>query len=140
MSRIIELDHIYIFQTCKSNIIHLGKVGNFDKQLCTYQCQAGGGWGSRGIGRDFDESLWPGLGCLNYLAVPGIGIFQFLFVPVTTNHFPGWGISVIFDLTFLPWGREFDNFKNPPCVPPPLPHRLGIDRCISTLHIFLLLG
>ena len=46
---------------------------------------------------------------MNYLAVPGVGIFEFLFVPVTTNHFLGWGISVIFDLTFLPGGREFDS-------------------------------
>ena len=43
----------------------------------------------QGIGRDFDRSLWPGVGHLNYLAVPGVGIFEFLFVPVTTNHFPG---------------------------------------------------
>ena len=49
----------------------------------------------------------PGVGHLNYLAVPGVGIFEFLFMPLTTNHFPGWGISVIFDLTFLPEGREF---------------------------------
>ena len=42
-----------------------------------------------------------------YLAVPGVGISEFLFVPVTTNHFSGWGNLVIFDLTFLPGGREF---------------------------------
>ena len=61
---------------------------------------------------------------MNYLAVPGVGIFEFLFVPVTTIHFLGWGISVIFDLTFFPRGREFDsnfweNVKIPP-YPPPL--------------------
>ena len=28
-------------------------------------------------------------------------------MPMTTNHFLGWGISVIFDLTFLPGGRAF---------------------------------
>ena len=48
-----------------------------------------------------------GVGHLNYLAVPGVGIFEVLFVPVTTKSFPGRGISVIFDLTFLPGGREF---------------------------------
>ena len=48
----------------------------------------------------------PGVRHLNYLAFPGIGIFEFLFVPVTTTYFPGRGISVIFDLTFLPGGRE----------------------------------
>ena len=60
------------------------------------------------IGQGFDGSLWPRgtctvhVGHLNYLAVLGAGIFEFLFVPVATNHFPGWGISVIFDLTFFP--------------------------------------
>ena len=34
------------------------------------------------------------VGHLNYLAVPGVGIFELLFVPVTTNHFLGWGISI----------------------------------------------
>ena len=47
---------------------------------------AGGRWG---IGRDFDRSLWPGVGHLNFLAVPGVGISEFLFVPVTTNHSRG---------------------------------------------------
>ena len=51
----------------------------------------------------------PGVGNLNYLTVPGVGIFEFLFVPMTNNHFPGRGISVIFDLTFFPGGREFDS-------------------------------
>ena len=60
----------------------------------------------------------PGLGHLNYLALLGVGIFEVLLVPVTKNHFLGWGISVIFDLTLLPWGREFDsnfleNVKSP---------------------------
>ena len=45
--------------------------------------------GRRGIGRDFDRSLWPGVGHLNCLAVLGVGIFEFLFMPVTTNHFLG---------------------------------------------------
>ena len=78
-----------------------------------------------GIGRGFDRSLWPGVGHLNYLSVLGVAIFEFLFVPVTTNHFLGWGISVTFDLTFLPRGREFDsNFgkmsksRPMPCLPP----------------------
>ena len=39
---------------------------------------------------------------------------------LTTSHFPRWGISVIFDLTFLPGGREFysnflENVKSPLC-------------------------
>ena len=61
------------------------------------------------------DRVGPGVGHLNYLAVPGIGILEFL----TTNHFLGWGISVIFDLTFLSGGRKFDssfweNVKIPP--------------------------
>ena len=93
--------------------------------LCTYQCQAGGRRGRRGIGQGFDRSLWlgPGVGHLNYLAVPGVGIFELMFVPMTTNHFPGWGISVIFDLKFLPGDRDFGsnflkNVKSPPYAPP----------------------
>ena len=31
----------------------------------------------RDIGQGFDRSLWPGVGRLNYLAVPGVGIFEF---------------------------------------------------------------
>ena len=53
-------------------------------------------------GRDLIDHFGP-----EVLAVPWRGIFEFLFVPVTKNHFPGWGISVIFDLTFLLGGREF---------------------------------
>ena len=45
------------------------------------------------------------VGHLNSLAVAGVGIFEFL----TTNLFLAWRISVIFDLTFLPGGREFDS-------------------------------
>ena len=82
-------------------------------KLCTYQCQAGG---------NLIDRFGPGVGLLNYLAVPGVGIFEFL----TKNHFLGWGISVIFDLTFLPGGREFDSsfwekVKIPPYAPPPSP-------------------
>ena len=54
------------------------------------------------------------------------GISEYLFVPVITNHFLGWGISAIFDLTFLPRRREFDsnvweNVKILPYAPPPPP-------------------
>ena len=69
------------------------------------------------------DRFGPGVGYLNYLAVPGVGIFEFLFVPVHDHKsFPGRRISVIFDLTFLPGGREFDsnfleNVKIPPYAP-----------------------
>ena len=48
------------------------------------------------------DCFGPGVGHLNYLAVLGVEIFEFLFVPMITNRFLGWGISVIFDLSFLP--------------------------------------
>ena len=78
-----------------------------------------GGGGIR-LGFDLINRFGPGVGHLNYLAVLVVGIFEFL----TTNHFLGWGISVIFDLTYLPGGREFDsnfweNVKIPPYAPPP---------------------
>ena len=65
------------------------------------------------------DRFGPGVGHLNYLVVPGVGMIEFL----TTNHLLGWGISVIFDLAFLPGGREFDinfweNVKIPPYAPP----------------------
>ena len=42
-----------------------------------------------GVGRTLIDRFGPGVGHLNYLAVQGVGIFECLFVPVTTNHFPG---------------------------------------------------
>ena len=87
-------------------------ASSFCWRLCTYQCQ-GLGFRNRnritlfrhGVliwsialaqGRAFELSCCPG--------VRDIWIF---FVPVTANHFPGWGISVIFDLTFLPGVGNF---------------------------------
>ena len=59
-----------------------------------------------GIGRDFDLSLWPGVGHLNYLAVPGVGTFEFLFLPVflpvITNHFPGGEFQLYLTSHFCP--------------------------------------
>ena len=39
----------------------------------------------QGIGQDFDRSLWPGARAFELSCCPGVGIFGFLFVPVTTN-------------------------------------------------------
>ena len=73
--------------------------------------------------RNLIDCFGLGVGYLNYLVVPGVGIFEFLLVPVTTNHLLGWGISIIFDLTFLPGGREFNRFlenvKSLPYAQPP---------------------
>ena len=44
----------------------------------------------------------PGVGHLNYLAVPGVGIFEFLFVPVTTNHFTGGEFQLYLTPHFCP--------------------------------------
>ena len=95
-------------------------------------------------GRILVDRFGPGVGHLNYLAVPGVGIFEFLFLPVTTNHFPGWGISVILtshfcagvgNFTPIFWKRS----KSRPMTrlsPPPHPlyrRRLDIDRCIISI-------
>ena len=65
------------------------------------------------------DRFGPGVGHLNYLVVPGVGMIEFL----TTNHLLGWGISVIFDLAFLPGGREFDI-------------KFDIDRCVIRIAKF----
>ena len=98
-------------------------------------------WGRRGIGRDFDQSLWPGVGHLNYLAVPGVGIFGFLFVPVTTNHFPGGEFQLYLTPHFCQGVGNLTAIfckmsKSRPM--PRLPHRrLDIDRCIILWRDYL---
>ena len=91
------------------------------------------GW-RQGIGRDFDRSLWPEGRAFEFSCCPG-GRDVWIFAIVWDHKsFLGVGNLVIFDLTFLPGGREFDsnlleNVKIPPYAPP-LPRRLDIDRCI----------
>ena len=68
------------------------------------------------------DRFGPGVGHLNYLAVPGVGIFEFLFVAVTTNHFPGGEFQLCLTSHFCPGGGEFDsNFfgkcQNPALCP-----------------------
>ena len=43
-------------------------------QLCTYQCQAGGGRGE--VGGDLIDRFGQGVRHFNYLAAPGVGIFE----------------------------------------------------------------
>ena len=85
----------------------------------------------RGIGQGFDRSLWPGDRAYELSCCPGGRDIYLIFVCAhdTTNHFLGWGNSVIFDLTFLRKSRKFyRNFflkmSNPspmPCLPPKPP-------------------
>ena len=58
--------------------------------------------GGGGRSGNLIDRFGPGVGQLNYLAVPGVGIFEFLFEPVTTNHFLGWGISLSLTSHFCP--------------------------------------
>ena len=74
--------------------------------------------GRRGIGRDFDRSLWPGGRTFELSCYPG-GRDIWIFVR-TRDHksFPGQGISVIFDLTFFArglgiWQQFFGKCQNP---------------------------
>ena len=52
------------------------------------------------MGREFDQSLWPGGRACELSCCPGVGKF-FLFRACDHKSFPGVGNSVIFDLTFL---------------------------------------
>ena len=79
----------------------------------------------------------PGVGHLNYLAGPGVLIFEFLFVPVTSNHFLGWGISVYLTSHFSPGVGNltaiFGKMSKSHCMPHlPPPRWLDIDRCIRS--------
>ena len=81
------------------------------------------------------DRFGPRVGHLNHLAVPGVGIFEVLFVPVTTNHFPGWEIQLyltshfcprVGNLTAILW--QMSKSRPMPRLPP---RRLDIDRCID---------
>ena len=106
---------------------------------------AGEGGGRRGIGRGFDCSLWPDGRAFELSCCPEGRDIWIFFMLVTTNHFPGWGISIIFDLTFLPgvgnftaifWTKSSPRPMPCPHPPPPLlPCRLDIDRCITSIPI-----
>ena len=58
--------------------------------------------GRRGIGRDFDRSLWPGGRAFELSCCPGARDFWIFVRACDHKSFPGQGISVIFDHTFLP--------------------------------------
>ena len=58
------------------------------------------------------DRFGPGVGHLNYLAVPGVGTFEFLFVPVTTNHFPGREFQLYLTIHFCPFSSITNNIVN----------------------------
>ena len=93
------------------------------------------GWGRWGIGWDFDRLLWPGGRGFELSCCPGgRDIFEFLLVPVTTNHFPGWGIQLYLTSHFcLGVGNLTAIFGKMSKSRPMLasPRRLDIDRCIK---------
>ena len=91
--------------------------------LCTYQCQAAGGGGGGGT-----QS-----GILIDRFGPGVGIFEFLFVPVTTNHFPGWGIQLYLTSHFCPGVGNLTAifWKMSKSRPLPRLHPRRLDNCIS---------
>ena len=62
-------------------------------------------WG--GGGGILIDRFGPGVGHLYYLAVPGVGIFECLLVPVTTNHFPGGEFQLCFTSHFCPGVGNF---------------------------------
>ena len=79
------------------------------------------------------DHFGPGVGHLNYDAVPGVGIFEFLFVPATTNHFPGGEFQLyltshfcpgVGNLTAICW--KMSKSRPMPRLPP-----VDIDRCIK---------
>ena len=95
------------------------------------------GGGRRGIGRNFDRSLWPGGRAFELSCCPG-GKDIWIFVRARDHKsFPGQRISVIFDLTFLSGGWKFDsNFLENVKIPPYSPSRnVRIQKLIAK-HIF----
>ena len=84
------------------------------------------GGGRQGIGRGFDRSLWPRGRAFELSCCPGSRDIWIFVRARDHKSVLGWGISLIFDLTFLPGGREFDsnlweNVKIPPYTLPPQP-------------------
>ena len=73
------------------------------------------------------DRFGPGVGQLNYLAVAGVGIFECLFVPVTTNHFPGGEFQLYLTSHFCPgvgnltaiFWKMSKSRPMPPLPPPP---------------------
>ena len=62
---------------------------------------------------------------------PGVGIFELLFVPVTTNHFPGGEFQLYLTSHFCPGVGNLAAIFWKMSKSPPMPCRLDIDRCIK---------
>ena len=121
-----------LFRPCQVSSARCSKLSF--ASLCTYQCQAGGGWGKRGIGRDFDWSLWPGGGAFELSCCPG-GRDIWIFVRARDHKSfplmgscPGWEIQLYLTSQF--WQKFFGKCQNPAHMPHLPPRRLDIDRYI----------
>ena len=76
------------------------------------------------------DRVGPGVGHLNFPAVPGVGISEFLFVLVTTIHFLGWEIQLYLTSHFCPGVGNLIAIFWIMSKSRPMPRRLDIDRCI----------
>ena len=79
----------FIFELGCSNSEKSVKMRSKQQTYTTYQCQAGWGGGGGAQGGILIDLFGPGVRHLNFLAVLGVGISEFLFVRVTTNYFSG---------------------------------------------------
>ena len=92
----------------------------------------GRGGGRRGIGRDFDQSLWPGGRAFEFSCCSrGRDIWIFARAH-DHKSFLGVGNLVIFDLTFLPgiegiWQQSFGKCQNPALCPTIISSMLNRD-------------
>ena len=82
-----------------------------------------------------NDRFGPGVGHLNYLALLGVGIFEFLFVPVTTNHFLGGEFQLYLTSHFCPGVGNltaiFGKCQNPALCPASPPAGLTLIGALS---------
>ena len=93
---------------CRRKFLNFKKCSWYNAPINVKPAGLGEG-GRQGIGRGFDRSLWPGGRAFELSCCPGSRDIRIFVRAHDHKSFPGWGISVIFDLTFLTRGREFDS-------------------------------